>query len=75
MARRRSGKRRGSVVGTLVFAAALLVMWAASRLGLVSWGGSGEDRVDLSASLPDAGIFVSYIEMCIRDRPSPARTT
>ena len=42
MARRRSGKRRGSVVGTLVFAAALLVMWAASRLGLVSWGGGGE---------------------------------
>ena len=63
MARRRSGKRRGSVVGTLVFAAALLVMWAASRLGLVSWGGSGEDRVDLSASLPDAGIFVSYIDV------------
>ncbi|MGI6026073.1 MAG: ComEC/Rec2 family competence protein [Candidatus Scatomorpha sp.] len=63
MARRRSGKKRGSVVGTLVFAAALLVMWAASRLGLVSWGGSGEDRVDLSASLPDAGIFVSYIDV------------
>lgn len=63
MARRRSGKRRGSVVGTLVFAAALLVMWAASRLGLVSWGGGGEDRVDLSASLPDAGIFVSYIDV------------
>lgn len=63
MARRRSGKRRGSVVGTLVFAAALLVMWAASRLGLVSWGGGGEDRVDLSASLPDVGIFVSYIDV------------
>lgn len=31
--------------------------------GLVSWGGSGEDRVDLSASLPDAGIFVSYIDV------------
>lgn len=62
MAGRRRGKRRGSLIGTLVFAAALLVMWAASSLGIVSWG--EEDRVDLTAaSLPDTGLFVSYIDV------------
>lgn len=62
MAGRRRGKRRGGLIGTLVFAAALLAMWAASSLGIVSWG--GEDRVDLSAaSLPGAGLFVSYIDV------------
>ena len=40
MARRRQGgKKRGSLVGTLVFALALLLMWLGSELGLVSWGG------------------------------------
>lgn len=42
MARRRQGgKKRGSLVGTLVFALALLLMWLGSELGLVSWGGGG----------------------------------
>ena len=48
MARRRQGgKKRGSLVGTLVFALALLLMWLGSELGLVSWGGGG----------PGGGVF------------------
>ena len=40
--RRKAGKGRGGIIGTGLFALALLLMYAASGLGLVSWGG-GED--------------------------------
>ncbi len=61
--RRKGGARRGSLIGSAVFALALLLMWAASSLGLVSWGGGG-DRVDLNtAALPDSGLFAAYIDV------------
>ncbi len=61
--RRKAGKGRGGIIGTGLFALALLLMYAASSLGLVSWGG-GEDRVDLAVTaLPEDGLFAAYIDV------------
>lgn len=61
--RRKAGKGRGGIIGTGLFALALLLMYAASGLGLVSWGG-GEDRVDLAVTaLPEDGLFAAYIDV------------
>ena len=64
MARRRQGgKKRGSLVGTLVFALALLLMWLGSELGLVSWGGGGPGAELVTTPPPEDALFAAFIDV------------